>query len=217
MARDSWGRWRCVDVPLTDNLLSGGLSRGYIDSGRRLARVPVRFMPAPRAGACAPTYKRVPPPRRPGLLRVRVTVRAPAGQRRGRRTASSKDRARRGPGCPRGPGGARGVRYTARRGARHTSRRVEGEAAYPGPRPRDRALAGARRSSSTARRATRGGTRSLYIMVRTHQKQPFPNVWKQSFFLDPRAVQRERRRAARAVTRYVRHTCDKRAALFPGT
>ena len=34
MARDSWGRWRCVDVPLTDNLLSGGLSRGYIDSGR---------------------------------------------------------------------------------------------------------------------------------------------------------------------------------------
>ena len=32
MARDSWGRWRCVDVPLTDNLLSGGLSRGYIDS-----------------------------------------------------------------------------------------------------------------------------------------------------------------------------------------
>ena len=56
----------------------GGLSRGYIDSGRRLARVPVRFMPAPRAGACAPTYKRVPPPRRPGLLRVRVTVRAPA-------------------------------------------------------------------------------------------------------------------------------------------
>ena len=65
--------------------------------------------------------------------------------------------------------------------------------------------------------ATRGGTIFIYYGPDTVQKQPFPNVWKQSFFLDPRAVQRERRRAARAVTRYVRHTCDKRAALFPGT